>query len=365
MPRHFIDLPRNIIVSGPIQEVRRGRKPLNGARAMTGAERAKRYRELRNATRPKRSLPPIPRELLPGPLTAQISKDSFVRRLIDARFPKLATIARDCNKRLRGLGLVKLPKVHDEKVVAMLVGTAIDLRIRIYFQCDIHRSRTVELGLSFYQIASRKRKCLNDLIPAFESFVARVKPQRRRLNRRTEELLCRFCVLFAYLDFIGRAPLGNSAMDILTNIASRNLDNTLSRLDENIVLDVIELSKLFWLKHESLIANTRHAIIGGALAGSSDIGGADFDLIADGCLIEFKASRHPKVTTQIMRQLAGYWLLDYDDALKIRSFGICLLRHGRTIFFEIERDLFPAGPFTELRSTFRTQLARIKSKSKH
>lgn len=91
-----------------------------------------------------------------------------------------------------------------------------------------------------------------------------------------------------------------------------------------------------------------------------DVGGADFDLLVNGCLFDFKATRRPKITTRQLRQMMGYWLLDYDDALKIRSIAVSLVRHGHTEYFNIERDLFPAGSFEVLRSTFRKELTRIR-----
>ena len=151
-----LNLWRTVIVSPPDREVRRGRKPLNGVRAMTGAERARRHRELKNAGKPNKIPPPMPPKLLPEPLTAQISRDSFVRRLIDASFPNLSSISRASNKKLREQGLLKLPSAHEHKVVAMLAGTAIDYRIRAYFRRDVHQSGTVNRGLFFFQRLSRK-----------------------------------------------------------------------------------------------------------------------------------------------------------------------------------------------------------------
>jgi hypothetical protein len=331
-------------------------------RAMTSAERARRYREIRNASKPKKMPPPMPAKLLPGPLTAQIAKDSFVRRLIDASFPNLNSISRASNQKLRNRGLSKLPRVHEQKVVAMLAGTAIDYRIRAYFRRDVHRSGMVERGLFFFQRWSQKGGHLDGLVDSFERFVARVKPERRKLNRRTEERMCRYCILFAYLDFIGRAPLGNSAIEVLTSIANRDLEKTLSRLDAAIAVDVIGLSRRFYDNHATILANAREVIVGGTFAGSADIGGADFDLLVDGCLIDFKASREAKITTQHLRQLIGYWLLDYDDALKIRSCAFSLLRHGHTEYFDIQRDLLPADNFVALRATFKSELQRAGKK---
>jgi hypothetical protein len=60
---------------------------------------------------------------------------------------------------------------------------------------------------------------------------------------------------------------------------------------------------------------------------SSALGGADADVIADGLLIDFKASRARSVigATDVY-QLVGYALADLDDWYRIRSVGIHALR---------------------------------------
>jgi hypothetical protein len=151
---------------------------------------------------------------------------------------------------------------------------------------------------------------------------------------------------------------------VLGSIARRDLEKTLSRVDAVVAADVIGLSSRFYDSHAIMLANARKVIVGGTLAGSADVGGADFDLLVDGCLVDFKATRAAKITTQHLRQLVGYWLLDYEDALKIRSLRFSLLRHGHIEYFDIERDLLPAGAFSVLRSTFRSELARTRKQSK-
>jgi hypothetical protein len=58
------------------------------------------------------------------------------------------------------------------------------------------------------------------------------------------------------------------------------------------------------------------------------VGGADADLIVDGCLIDIKASVQPKINPEWLRQLAGYVLLDYTDEQRIHSVGIYMARQG-------------------------------------
>lgn len=327
----------------------------------TKKSRNKKYRARKLALKNAEKLKKIPpAEILPGSLTAQIRKDSFVRRLIDTSFPHLSSIARTCNQKLRERSFVKRPGGHEDRIAASLVGTAIDYRARAYFCRDVHGSAIVERGRLFFQMRSRKGDILDRLIESFEKFIARIRPERRKLGPRTEERLCRYCILIAYLDGIGRAGFEGSAIEPLESIARPDIEKMLRRVDADVVEDVIWLSRQFYDRHAAMIGKFRKVVIGGTLAGSADVGGADFDLVVDGCLIDFKATRAAKITTQYLRQLVGYWLLDYEDALKIRAIAIVLLRHGHTEYFDIERDLRPAATIPVLRSAFRSELQRIK-----
>lgn len=104
----------------------------------------------------------------------------------------------------------------------------------------------------------------------------------------------------------------------------------------------------------------RKAQIGGTFSGSDDVGGADFDLIVDRCLFDIKATRKAGVTTSYLRQLLGYWLLDYDDQFKISRLGIYLARHGHTEYFDIEKEFLKGTNPAELRKTFRKEMRKLK-----
>src|SRR5580704_477918 len=179
-------------------------------------------------------------------LTSEIKrKDSFARRFIDDRFPHLADISRQRNSSIRGRGLERILPLHEHKAVSMLVGTAIDYRVRAYFDRNIHKSDAVRGGLkilrSFKELEKpyiapgreshiemigdgfyweehvitdnpwywRRRKRLAErLTSSFATFVAKARPERRKLAPDAEERLCRYCILFTYLDWIWRSPAG-------------------------------------------------------------------------------------------------------------------------------------------------------------
>ncbi len=205
-----------------------------------------------------------------------------------------------------------------------------------------------------------RKRVAERLISSFRNFVAKVRPERRKLTREAEELMCRYCVLFAYLDWIGRSPNGNSALERMVRLGSPKVSNMLRAVDASIVADLVSLSIKFYEQQRGLLKKFKKVVIGGVFSGSGDVGGADFDLLVDGCLVDFKSTRKPKITTKDLRQLVGYWLLDYDNAFKIRSVAITLLRHGCTQEFEIERDLLPSNiQSTALRLNFRNELRRL------
>ena len=258
----------------------------------------------------------------------------------------------------------------------MLAGTAMDYRVRAYFERNIHRARAVVRGLTLLSSLvnlekhvetwtevtenpwyhGRKKHIADRFVESFEAFISTAAPERRQLLAAEEEKLCRYCVVFAYLDFIGRAPGRNSAIEIMVQLGRPDIDDMLRYLDERVVADLVHLSGRFYEQQGLLLSTFAHAVTGGTLAGSADIGGADFDLVVDGCLIDLKVSVKRNITTAYLRQLVGYWLLDYEDSLSIRSVAILLLRHGHTHRFEMAELLPPGGTAPELRRAFREGL---------
>lgn len=142
----------------------------------------------------------------------------------------------------------------------------------------------------------------------FRSFerLMRSLPLRTPLSADSEESLCRYCVLFAYLDWIGRAPFGNSAQARMVALGQLSLSRMLSALDTAIVTDLKSLSSNFASRHGALIKGPRKAIVGRSMLGGPDVGGADFDLILGNCLWDLKTTLKPSISTDALRQVIGY-----------------------------------------------------------
>jgi hypothetical protein len=83
---------------------------------------------------------------------------------------------------------------------------------------------------------------------------------------------------------------------------------------------------------------------GPTFAGSTDVDGADADLIIGDLLIDVKGTVTPsRLRKPEFYQLLGYALLDFDDEYGIRRLGFYLSRFGRLITWTVEEYLALLG----------------------
>ena len=303
------------------------------------------------------------------------SKTSYTRRFMDTWFPDLPRQARKLNRAITALPTV-CPADYDEQYLFMLVGTAIDYRLRAYFADDIHRSAIVKAGLELCELPSEVSLPVTDagrgwvvnawnrwrgpggvadnFVKAFELFAAQRSLRAGRLPPDDEERLARFCFIIANLDCVGRSAL--SAPTFLYQFGSRDTDAMLAAVAQPVVDDLVRLSESFAERYKATIARATSVFLGQSLEGSDDVGGADFDLVVDGTLYDFKTTIVSKIETSFLRQVIGYWLLDYGDAFVMRVAAIDLTRQGHTERFDIANDLLRVTDPDELRRMFRKGL---------
>ena len=296
-------------------------------------------------------------------LTSELSqKNSFVRQFIQDEFPHIGDLCRQLNHQL---GSIPNPTVTYDKRTASLVGTAFDYRVRSYFSDEPQKSVAIQAGVRsmnlLYSMAAKDgeiiRSAWNEsaaqsLFEALKQFIRHARPKGRRLPEAEEEYLCRFCALLAQLDNAGRMiPSENLAR-------AGSVASMLSRIEEGVAHELMALSYLFHERHASVVRNFKHVFVGQTLAGSGDVGGADFDLIVDGCLFEIKTRGKFKIVPEFVWQLIGYWLLDYNDKFRIRSGAIYLSRQGYLHNFDLKRDLLRTRrPMEHIRIPFRNRLS--------
>ncbi len=260
-------------------------------------------------------------------------QNSFVRLFIDNQFPHLQELSANINKSLPNFDTNKYPKYPDSFTYS-IIGTAADYRIRSFFTNEPYKATIVQSGLEFF----RSVQLLAEFNKYSARFFSQAKSLRRTLKPKQEERLCRYCVFLARITH-GRRSWDFSYFDDAMSSGICDIETLVATIDPKWLDDISNLASNYYSDNARLIRKFSKAFHGCSLAGSPDVRGADFDLVVDGCLVEIKTTINPKVTIDNLRQIVGYWLLDYPDKFNIRSASIYLARQRHEQRFDIKTDL--------------------------
>ncbi|MBB5939284.1 UvrD-helicase domain-containing protein [Streptomyces zagrosensis] len=177
-----------------------------------------------------------------------------------------------------------------------------------------------------------------------------------------EEELTRLCHVAGFYEAVYRSGVFARRRNLLTLAqADTTLQNLVAAVPAYVLEDIAEQVAL---AHEPFAPFRRlpaeQRVCGPVFTGSADLGGADADFIVGGLLIDCKATTRPhKLDRTAVQQLAGYLLLDYDDAYGIDRVGFYLSRQGALITWEVSeflRALGAAVPLVRLRTLLRDHL---------
>jgi hypothetical protein len=292
-------------------------------------------------------------------LTSELKKaDSASSEFIAPFLPRLRELSGRMNLSLRGAPVL-LPALAP-RYPFMLIGTAVDYRLRFYFSADLLKN----MGIIHRAIFALPGG-FDNFFSSLDDFLEAVAPVRNVLSDANEERLCRYCLILACVDHIGRGSDGS--MQFLQSIKRFGVKRKLATVDDGMVADLLAISKAFAETNVNLIRTFNVASVGGTFAGSADVFGADFDLLIDGCMFDVKTTKNaPRYTLEALRQLLAYALLDYDDVHAIRAVGIIFPRQGRIFKLDLMADLIESdNDLTTLRSAFQQHLKNAKPKNRY
>jgi hypothetical protein len=199
-----------------------------------------------------------------------------------------------------------------------------------------------------------------DLLGQLHSFVVEHQPFDRAnavlLPAEAEGRVSRLCFLAALYEelFRTRRLWPGTLLDADDDAT---LDELLGQIPDYAAADLQAMTALAGRGLADLRARTTPGQVrcGPTFTGSSDVGGADADFIADGVLVDVKATTNPtKLRREVIYQLAGYALLDYDDEYQIREVGFYLARTGTLVSWELPDFLERLGArrsLADLRAT--------------
>jgi len=168
-------------------------------------------------------------------------------------------------------------------------------------------------------------KLVRQFFKSLDYTLQTIQPVRRLLDAEAEHLLDRYCVVLSFFEQVFRSNAYMQGL-LLQPTVKQSVEELLTIPQDSWLDDLSQMFNLFYARCHELLS--RPYILNPTFAGSLDIGGADADLVVDGCLIDIKASVSPQIKAEYLYQLAGYLLLDYDDQLHMNAVAIYMARQG-------------------------------------
>lgn len=256
------------------------------------------------------------------PLTTELKKrDSWVRQFVDERFDLLGSLVKRIGADVKSLPIKVEPRFKTGLTNAT-IGKALDYRQRLHLGWHPSESREIESGVRILAsksgaTADQRRECRDRA----RVLLATAMPRRK-------DALARASVVLAWFDDLYR---GNGWPDGLSHVAGRlkhggqDWDVCAAQVDRSVSEEVEALMEV-----AAGAFPEREAICGPGFAGSGSVGGADTDMIVEGCLYEVKTTKAPRdKLVDSLRQLLGYVLLDWLDDYKLERVGLYFARQGK------------------------------------
>lgn len=255
-------------------------------------------------------------------LTRELSrKDSWVNRFFKERFPQVVDFARREGVTVKSL---KTEVPCESPSSARLVGTAFDYRLRMHFEPDFADSDELSIGIDRLRSTGSGLGTLID-----QKWADSTRRLLADLPANNADLMARASIVLAWLDWGYRSGgdwsegLRATAGAIRDGRDISEWDAYTTPVDKAVAAEVANLMRLA----NPPKADT--AECGTSFDGSGSVGGADADLVLDGCLYDVKTTMYPRrELPSRLRQLIGYALLDWDDKLMLTRVGFYFSRQG-------------------------------------
>ncbi len=202
------------------------------------------------------------------------------------------------------------------------IGTAVDYRLRYYFQAYDSHETVAAQGVSM--LVGNAGRVGRKFLDHHNNLIAHLSPVGCQLNSEDETALNTNCVILAWFESVYRSGAVFPEFDLL--LRRVKVDDLISAVQPDVVQDITQLSSAFASDARGLFKPD--PILNPTFQGSLDVGGADADMIVDKAIIEFKCTSNvdaPKLRDTAL-QLLGYVLLDYSGKYAVSDLLIYLPR---------------------------------------
>ncbi|MFJ8098553.1 UvrD-helicase domain-containing protein [Streptomyces griseofuscus] len=303
------------------------------------------------------------------PLTGQLEYPRSPMSLFLARhLPRMDRLVSTYLHWAQGLGPAVQP-MNERRPDYAALGHTIDYRLRIslgHGPGDAVTTGVRLLGSTLPLAGAPATETRTSLYGAGIQLLARLDAHLEGTSPLDEQDLTRLCHVAGYYEAVYRTGIFSRRRNLLAQADERTtLDQLTAAVPVYVLEDIAEqmnLAEQPFAQFRQLPPQQR--VCGPVFAGSRDLGGADADFITGGMLIDCKATTHAHTLHRsAVHQLAGYLLLDYDDAYAIDRIGLYLSRHGALISWTVQEFLDALGArlsLPELRALLRGHLRQAQ-----
>lgn len=216
-----------------------------------------------------------------------------------------------------------------------VAGTAFDYRLRYEFEVGDPNTFTAAQGwlelVRLHTGTYASDTNWSEAVQVLFSLTNRANPVVGNLARADELDLARLCGLLALYEQLYRMGGTRNPRFSETPISqigfNAPLDRLLALVDDRLPADIADMIALFRSSVPEL-RNPQHVSLNPTFERSSDLEGADGDLIVDHVLLEVKAVKAATISRSFAWQVLGYLLADTADDYGIESVGWYFARHG-------------------------------------
>lgn len=222
-------------------------------------------------------------------------------------------------------------------VLADVVGAAFDYRLRFYFPAPPTRELLAARGadsLRRIEGGEAAAEAFYALAAELDSFIEALPTLTTPLEPNAERWLAQVCFALALFEAHFRDGRSGSR---LCEPAATSSASLRSLAPDDAVDDLVALSRVFAATQSALFASKCRP--NPTFVGSGDVGGADGDIVIDSTLIEIKTTLRRTPEPAWIYQLAGYALLDYEDALGLEEVAFYLARVPAMLTWPLDQFL--------------------------
>ncbi|MDE0698390.1 MAG: hypothetical protein OXH76_21435 [Boseongicola sp.] len=178
-----------------------------------------------------------------------------------------------------------------------------------------------------------KSACILEFFDLLDETVTALGAHARPLSPSEERRLARCCLILAVFESIRRSGRAQLPEFLEVNVPG-DAEGLLGAVPQPWADDVAELAISF--RHRHADWHGTEAVLNPEFEGSRDVGGADGDLVVNGCLWDLKTTLKKRAEGTWLYQLLGYVLLDYEDRHAIDHVGLQFPRQAASVHWPLQ-----------------------------